>query len=119
AAVGTGLGNYAISYHDAAAGLTVHTRVLDITADDQSKTYGDAFVFTGTEFTTGAGELVNGNTVTSVTLTSAGAAATATVSGSPYAITPGAAVGTGLGNYAISYHDAAAGLTVHARVLDI
>ena len=47
--------------------------------------------------------LVNGDTVTSVTLTSTGAAATATVAGSPYAIVPSAAVGTGLSNYTISY----------------
>jgi hypothetical protein len=59
--------------------------------------------FAGTEFTTGAGQLVNGDGVTSVTLTSAGAATTALVAGSPYAITASAAVGTGLANYAISY----------------
>jgi hypothetical protein len=57
--------------------------------------------FAGTEFTTVG--LVNGNTVTSVTLTSSGAVATAVVSGSPYNIVPSAAVGTGLTNYNISY----------------
>jgi hypothetical protein len=36
-------------------------------------------------------------------LTSSGAAAAATVSGSPYTIVPSAAVGTGLANYTISY----------------
>ncbi len=46
---------------------------------------------------------MNGDTVTSVTLTSAGAAASATVAGSPYSIVPSAAVGTGLGNYTITY----------------
>ena len=56
--------------------------------------------FAGTEFT--ASGLVNGDTVTSVTLTSAGSAATATVAGSPYTIVPSAAVGTGLANY--RYH---------------
>src|SRR5205823_3833997 len=61
--------------------------------------------FTGTEFTTGAGQLVNGDSVTSVTLTSTGASATATVGGSPYAIGASNAMGTGLGNYIISYHD--------------
>ena len=39
----------------------------------------------------------------SVTLMSAGAAATATVAGSPYSIIPSAAVGTGLNNYFITY----------------
>ena len=52
-------------------------------------------------------------------MTSAGAAATATVAGSPYTITPSAAVGTGLANYIISYHDASVGLTVNAIALDI
>ena len=49
---------------------------------------------------------------TSVTLTSTGAPATATVAGSPYAITASAAVGTGLANYAITYVDGS--LTVTA-----
>ena len=60
--------------------------------------------FTGTEFTTSG--LVNGDTIASVTLASDGAAATAHVSGSPYAITASDAVagtGTELTDYAISY----------------
>ena len=69
-----------------------------------------------TEFT--AAGLVNGDTVTSVTLTSAGAAATATVAGSPYAIIARPAVGTGLGNYTISYVDAPR-LTVNRKALTI
>src|SRR5204862_5202786 len=79
----------------------------------------DAVVFAGNEFTVGAGQLVNGDTATSVTLTSAGAAASANVAGSPYAITPSAAVGTGLGNYTISYHNAPMGLTVSKAALTI
>src|SRR5206468_9510159 len=51
--------------------------------------------------------LVTGDTVTSVTLTSAGAAATATVAlpGPNYAIVPSAAVGMGLSNYTITYNN--------------
>ena len=119
AAVGTGLDNYNISYHDASVGLTVHAIALDITATDQSKNYGDTFTFTGNEFTVGIGQLKNTDSVASVTLTSAGTAATAGVAGSPYMITPSAATGTGLGNYNISYHDAGVGLIVHAIALDI
>jgi MBG domain (YGX type) len=115
AATGTGLGNYNISYHD--GHLTVHAIALDITATDQSKNYGEAFTFTGTEFSTGAGELKNSDSVASVTLTSTGAAATAGVAGSPYLIMASAATGTGLGNYNISYHDGH--LTVNAIALDI
>src|SRR4029079_18216825 len=119
AAVGSGLGNYNISYHDAGVGLTVHAIALDITANNQSKNYGETFTLTGTEFTVGIGQLKNTDSVASVTLSSAGAAATAGVVGSPYAITPSAAMGTGLSNYNISYHDAGVGLTVHSVALDI
>ena len=119
AAMGTGLGNYAISYHNAPVGFTVNPKGLDITANDRSKTYGQAVTFAGTEFTVGPGQLVVGDTVTSVTLTSAGAAATANVVGSPYVIAPSAAVGTGLGNYTISYHNAPMGLTVSKAALTI
>jgi len=117
AAVGSGLGNYTIGY--VSGTLHINPKPLDITANNRTKTYGDTVTFAGTEFTTGAGQLVNGNTVTSVTLTSAGAVATASVSGSPYTITPSAAVGTGLGNYTISYHNAAIGLTVNPAPLTI
>ncbi len=81
--------------------LDVVQAALTITANDASKTYGQTVTFAGTEFSpTG---LVSGDTVTSVTLTSAGAAATATVAGSPYPIVPSAAVGSGLNNYSITY----------------
>src|SRR5439155_1090501 len=116
-AVGMGLSNYTITYHDGQ--LSVNPKGLDITANNRSKTYGDTVTFAGTEFTTVMGQLVNGNTVTSVALTSAGAAATANVVGSPYVITPSAAVGMGLSNYAISYHNAPIGLIVNKAALTI
>ena len=97
AAVGTGLGNYNISYVNGS--LTVDPRPLTITASNKTKTYGDTVVFDQTtpsaDFSVSG--LVNSDTVDSITLTSAGAAATATVAGSPYAIIPSAAIGTGLG----------------------
>ena len=105
--VGTGLGNYTINYVNGT--LTVNPATLTITAANRTKTYGQAVTFAGTEFTTTG--LVNGNTVTSVTLTSAGAAAAASVAGSPYTIVPSAAVGTGLANYTIIYVNGA--LTVN------
>jgi hypothetical protein len=99
AAVGTGLNNYTISY--ASGTLTVNPATLIITANNRTKTYGQTVTFAGTEFATAG--LLNGDTVTSVTLTGAGAPATATAAGSPYAIVPSAAVGTGLVNYTITY----------------
>jgi hypothetical protein len=92
-------GNYTVSY--APGALTVNPATLTITANNRSKIFGQTVTFAGTEFV--ASGLVNSDTVTSVTLTSAGAAASATVAGSPYSIVPSAAVGTGLGNYKITY----------------
>ena len=74
---------------------------LTVTANNRTKTYGQSVVFAGTEFTTSG--LVNSHTVTSVTLTSAGAMATAAVGS--YDIVASAAVGTGLSNYTVSYHN--------------
>src|SRR5947207_2498862 len=101
--------NYTIKYVDGK--LTVNPALLTITANDAMKTYGETVTFAGTEFMTSG--LANGDSVSSVTLASAGAAATATVAGSPYAITPSSAVGTGLTNYTITYKDGK--LTVNRR----
>jgi hypothetical protein len=99
---GSGLGNYSIGY--VAGTLHVNQRTLTVTATNQSKTYGDTFTPDGTtQFSTGAGQLVNGDSVASVTLTSSGYAAGAIVAGSPYAIVVSSAVGTGLSNYNITY----------------
>ena len=97
AAAGTGLANYSITY--LTGNLTVTPRDLTITADSRTKSYGQTVTFAGTEFT--ALGLASSDTVVSVTLTSAGADAAAPVG--DYAIVPGAAVGTGLGNYNIIY----------------
>jgi hypothetical protein len=113
AAAGSGLGNYAISYVNGT--LTVNPAALTITASSASKTYGQTVTFAGTEFSTSG--LLNGDTVTGVTLTSAGAAAGAGVAGSPYAIIASAAVGNGLGNYTISYVNGT--LTVNKATLTV
>jgi hypothetical protein len=99
--------DYAISYVNAPAGFTVNTAALGITANDQSKTYGSTFLFNGSEFTSSG--LQNSETVGSVSLASAGAAAGAHVLGSPYAITPSAATGGTFTptDYAISYVNSA------------
>ncbi|HEU4791233.1 MAG TPA: MBG domain-containing protein, partial [Flavobacterium sp.] len=97
AAIGSGLGNYNISY--ATGVLTVGVKSITVTADNRSKTYGDAVTFAGTEFTTVG--LVNSDTVTSATISSTGSAATAAVG--TYDILIGSAVGSGLSNYDITY----------------
>jgi len=91
------LGNYSITYNT--ANFTITPATLTITANSTTKIYGATLTFTGHEFTTSG--LVNGDTVTSVTLTSAGAPANAGVG--TYPIVPSAAQGTGLSNYNINY----------------
>jgi hypothetical protein len=117
AALGTGLGNYNISYVNGS--LTVDPRPLTITASSTTKTYGQTIVFDetapSTDFSVGA--MVNSDSVNSITLTSAGAAAGAPVLGSPYAIVPSAAVGPGVANYAITYVNGT--LTVNKASLTI
>jgi len=82
---------------------------LTVTANDQTKTFGATFTFAGTEFITAG--LVGGDTVTSATLASTGAASGAAVG--TYEITIGSAVGTGLSNYTINYQSGT--LTVNSK----
>jgi hypothetical protein len=110
------------------ASLVVLPAPLTITASNASKTYGATLTFAGTEFAVSG--LVNGDTVTSVTLTSAGAAATAAVNGSAYAIMPSAAQPASLtNNYLITYQNGqltinpagaaiVSGLTANNKVYD-
>ena len=86
---------------------------MTITPNSTAKVYGETVVFTGTEFTTQG--LIGEDTVTSVTLDSAGAAATAGVGSSPYAIVASDAQGFGLDDYTILYADGA--LSVAPRTL--
>ena len=85
--------------------LTVSPAALAVTANNQTKTYGQTFVFTGTEFTSAG--LQNGETIGTVTLASAGTAPTAHVPGSPYAITASNAAGGtfNAANYVIAYNN--------------
>ena len=96
-ASGSGLGNYTISYQNGT--LTVNPAALTITAANVSKTYGqtaalNAYTVSG---------LLNSDSVSGVTLTSSGAAASADAGS--YSITAANASGSGLGNYTISYVD--------------
>ncbi len=82
--------------------ITVQKAPLTVTANDTNKLYGQTFVFAGTEISTLG--LVNGDSVTSATLTSPGTVPGASVAGSPYTINATNAVGSvGITNYNISY----------------
>ena len=98
-ATGGTAANYAITYDSGT--LAVSRAPLSIMADNEPKTYGQVFIFTGTDFTTST--LYYNDTVTSATLTSAGAAANAAVPGSPYPISASNGAGNGLANYLITY----------------
>ena len=98
-AIGSGLGNYTISYVNGS--LTVNSAPLTITANSMTKIYGQTVTFASSAFSTS--RLFNSDSVSSVSLSSTGAAATAPVSGSPYTIIATGAVGSGLENYTISY----------------
>lgn len=82
--------------------LTITPATLTITANNRSKIYGQTLTLGTTAFTSTG--LQNGETVNSVTLTSAGAVASATAALSPYAIVPSGAAGTfSASNYNIAY----------------
>ncbi|MDD2685529.1 MAG: YDG domain-containing protein, partial [Gallionella sp.] len=106
---------YDISYVGGDLTITAANITLSLRANDASKVYGNALSFNGLEFTpTG---LINGDVISNVTLSSAGAAATAGVGN--YAITAGNAVFSSgnASNYIISYVDGQ--LTVTPAVLNI
>ena len=85
-----------------AIGGDVDKAALTLTANDQSKTYGDAFSFAGTEFASIG--LQNGETVGSVMLTSA--ATSTTANAGSHAITAASATGGtfDIGNYEVTYN---------------
>ena len=93
--------------------LTITAAPLTITASNQSKLYGATLTLGTTAFTNTA--LVNGDSLTAVTLTSTGAASDAAVG--PYDIVPSVAQGTGLSNYNIAYGNGT--LTVNALAAPI
>ncbi len=97
--------------------LTVNPVAITITASDQSKQYGQELDLGTTAFAITAGTLLEGDSITGVTLSSAGAAAGATVTGSPYAITPSLPTGIDTIKYAITYLDGA--LTINTVPLTV
>ncbi len=95
---GTQAGDYALTIQSPTA-ATISAANLSITADNESKITGQTLNLGTTAFTTVG--LASGDAVTGVTLTSAGAASSASAGG--YPIVPSSAVGTGLANYTIAY----------------
>ncbi len=87
-----------------AGSLEINKAALTVTAANASKTEGSLLAFTGTEFTTGGGQLKNGETLVRVDLSSSGAPADAKAGS--YAIAVGNAQGGNgfdASNYDIAY----------------
>jgi hypothetical protein len=87
----------------ASATADITPALLSLTANNTNRIYGQTLSFSGKEFT--AVGLLGSDTVDMVSLSSAGAPATAPVAGSPFNILIAGAIGPGLTNYNISYHD--------------
>ena len=96
---GSRLGNYLVTTNNGT--LTVTPVALLVKANNTNKVYRVLLTFTGKEFTLLSGTLLNGNTLTNVSLASPGAAKGAKVG--TYPITASAAQGLGLTNYSITY----------------
>jgi hypothetical protein len=111
---GTGNGNYSLTMQSPSS-ATITAAPLTVTASNASKTYGQTPTLTA--FTSSG--LQNSETIGSVTETSAGTSATASVAGGPYTITPSAATGGTFtaGNYSITYNTGA--LTVNPASLTV
>jgi hypothetical protein len=96
---GTRLGNYLVVTNHGT--LTVTAAPLLVKADNTNKLYRTVLSFTGREFTLLNGALLNGNTLTNVSLSSPGTPKGAKVGN--YPITASSAQGLGLTNYSITY----------------
>ena len=95
--------NYNITY--AIGTLTVNAAVLTVTADAESKTYGQTVSFGGGSTLFTSSGLQNGQTIGSVTLAVSGNGGAATAAVGSYTITPSSSTGGTFtaSNYNISY----------------
>jgi hypothetical protein len=89
---GSAAGNYTLSGAGGAVTITA-AGVLSITANAQSKTYGQTVAFGSGSTNFSSSGLQPGDTIGSVTLACSGGASNAPVTGSPYSITPSGATG--------------------------
>jgi filamentous hemagglutinin family protein len=115
----SGAASFAASATASPLAVVVGQKALIITAGDATKTYGSSSLnYSGEQFVASGLVVGTGDSVTGVTLTSAGQAVTAGVDGgAPYAIIGSDALGTGLSNYSITYADGS--LTVNPAPLTV
>ncbi|MBK7000930.1 MAG: filamentous hemagglutinin N-terminal domain-containing protein [Rhodoferax sp.] len=99
----TQLSNYSLPTSASGPIGSITSAPLTVTAKDASKTFGQTLSFIGNEFS--ASGLQNGETIGSVSLSSTGAVASASVAGGPYPIIPSNANGGTFSpsNYSVTY----------------
>ena len=116
-ATGADAANYVLSTSSFNTSASIFRAPLTVAAQSQSKVYGNALAFAGTEFVTTG--LVVGETLGQVALSSVGSSAAAAASTTPYAINASNAAGGNFNplNYNISYVDGQ--LLVNPRPLTI
>jgi trimeric autotransporter adhesin len=116
---GADAGNYVLGTSLLTTSANILRRNLQVTANSLTKVYGTAYTFAGNEFSVASGNLVAGETLGQLALSSGGAAATAGVGSSPYAITAGTFSGgsANLGNYNLSLVDGS--FTVTPRTVNV
>lgn len=114
---GADAGDYVLLANTLTTTASINRAPLTVRANSLSKVYGESVNLTGTEFTTLG--LVAGESLGLVTLASDGAAPTAAVAGSPYAVNASDARGGSFNpaNYTLTYTSGA--LTVTPRPLTI
>ncbi len=98
--------------------MSITRAALSITANNTSKTYGQALTFTGIEFSSNG--LQKGETLSSVSLSSSGTAANANVGSGSYDIVASAVAGGNgfkLGNYDITYNPGT--LTINPKTVTL
>ena len=111
---GADIGNYTLTQPTLTG--TITAKPMDITATSDNKTYGQTKVYgAGSGAFTSAGT-ISPDSVTSVTLACTDGATNTAAAGS-YNIIPSAAVGSGLTNYTITYHNGT--LTVNQAPLGV
>ena len=117
ALTGADAGDYVLASTGASSSAAIKPAPLAVNANGLSKVYGETVNLGGTAFSTLG--LVAGETLGTVTLASAGTAATAGVTASPYAIVIGNASGGSFNpaNYVLLYGNGA--LTVTPRLLTV
>ena len=94
--------NYTVNT-TATTSADITLRTLTITPKPVTKTYGETVPFTGASTEYSAEGLLPDDSITSLTITSAGGPGSAGVAGSPYAIVASNASGIGLEDYDIQY----------------